>query len=262
MDRKNIDKIARNTDDKLLLAKVYDKIDAGIRRNTPANTCFLSAGELEMARYLFGSVDGLVSFGGYPNAERRMYIYFPDYLSEAYLTSDDAPIVCLHAEYSKEAPPLSHRDLLGALMALGIARETVGDISVGPGSFDFFVSREIAPFVLQNLTEAGRVKLIIRQQPLNDLRITEPETKQITDTLSSLRLDGVIAAGFRISRRQASQYVSSGKAAIDGITCEKPDRCILVGSKISVRGLGKIVLSEIKGTTKKERISVVIDRYV
>ena len=60
----------------------------------------------------------------------------------------------------------------------------------------------------------------------------------------------------------ACQYVNSGKAAIDGLPCEKPDKVIAEGSKISVRGLGKIKLVQINGKTKKDRISVVIHRYI
>ena len=91
---------------------------------------------------------------------------------------------------------------------------------------------------------------------------TEAEVKEIRDTLASLRLDSVISSGFRIGRSLASQYVTSGKAAIDGLPCEKPDKAVAEGSKISVRGLGKIKLVQINGRTKKDRISVVIHRYV
>ena len=74
MDRSNIEKIARTPEDKLLLAKVWDKINAGIRKNIPANTCFLTLRELDMTKYLFGDLEGLYSFGGYPDAERQMLI--------------------------------------------------------------------------------------------------------------------------------------------------------------------------------------------
>ena len=77
-----------------------------------------------------------------------------------------------------------------------------------------------------------------------------------------MRLDSVISSGFRIGRSLASQYVSAGKAAIDGLPCEKPDKAVVEGAKISVRGLGKIKLTSVNGQTKKGRISVVIDRYV
>ena len=86
--------------------------------------------------------------------------------------------------------------------------------------------------------------------------------KEIKDTMASLRLDSVISSGFRIGRSLAAQYVTSGKAAIDGLPCEKPDKTVTEGSKISVRGLGKIKLVQVNGRTKKDRISVVIHRYV
>ncbi len=261
MDRGNIEKIAQNSDDRLLLAKLWDKIHAGIRRSIPANTCFLSPREQELARYLFGDVPGLHFFGGYADAERRMLVYLPEYLEEDALLDEDSPIVCLHAQFYEGDSP-SHRDFLGALMGIGIGRETVGDICVGKDFCDLFVTAEIAPYLQQNLLSAGRAKLRLTAIELSQASIPEPETKEIRDTLASLRLDSVISAGFRIGRSLASQYVCTGKAAIDGLPCEKPDKAVAEGAKISVRGLGKIRLKTVNGQTKKGRISVVIDRYI
>lgn len=261
MDSENIEKIAQNAEDKVLLAKVWDKINAGLRKNIIASTCYLSLRELEMTRFLFGNMEGLCSFGGYGNAERKMLVYLPDYLDESALTDEDSPVVCLHATFYQGDSP-SHRDFLGALMGAGIARETVGDICVGKGCCDFFVTAEIAPYILQNFTGAGRTKLHLQQIPLTQVQIGEPETKEIRDTVASVRLDSIISSGFRIGRSAASQYVTSGRAAIDGLPCEKPDKPVPEGVKISVRGLGKIKLRAVNGQTKKGRISVVIDRYV
>lgn len=245
----------------MLLAKLWDKINAGIRRNNPANTCFLSPRELEMARFLFGEPEGLHAFGGYSDAERKMLIFLPEYLEECMLMEMDSPCVCLRATFYEGDSP-SHRDFLGALMGIGIGRETIGDICVGKEHCDFFVTQEIAPYILQNFTSAGRTKLRLQQIPLAEADIPEPEVKEIRDTMASLRLDSVISSGFRIGRSLASQYVTTGKAAIDGLPCEKPDKQIAEGSKISVRGLGKIKLVQVNGRTKKDRILVVIHRYV
>ena len=261
MDRSNIEKIAHTPEDKVLLAKIWDKINAGIRKNIIANTCFLTLRELDMARYLFGNLEGLFSFGGYVDAERQMLVYLPEYLDETTLLEADSPVVCLRANFYEGDSP-SHRDFLGALMGTGIARDVVGDICVGKGYCDFFVTSEIAPYILQNFTGAGRTKLHLKQLPLSQVQIAEPETKQIKDTLASLRLDGVIAAGFRVGRSLAAQYVTAGKAAINGLPCEKPDKPVEEGVKISVRGLGKIKLVSVNGRTKKDRISVTIHRYV
>jgi len=261
MDRNHIEKIAHTPVDRLLLAKLWDKITAGMRKSIPANTCFLSPRELEMAQYLFGDVPGLYAFGGYADAERKMLIYLPEYLEEDALYDPDSPCVCLRASFYQADSP-SHRDFLGALMGAGIGRETVGDICVGKSQCDFFVTAEMAPHLLQSFTSAGRTKLHLSQIPLTQAQIPEPEVREIKDTLASLRLDSVISSGFRIGRSLASQYISAGKASIDGLPCEKPDKPVAEGSRVSVRGLGKIRLVQINGKTKKDRISVVIHRYV
>ncbi len=261
MDRNNIEKIAHSSEDRLLLAKLWDKINAGMRKNIPANTCFLSPRELEMAKYLFGEPEGLYAFGGYSEAERKMLIYLPEYLEENALYEADSPCVCLRAVFYQGDSP-NHRDFLGALMGAGIGRETVGDICVDKGSCDFFVTAEIAPYILQNFSSAGRTKLHLEQIPLTEANIPDPEVKEIKDTLASLRLDSVISSGFRIGRSLAAQYVTTGKAAIDGLPCEKPDKAVAEGMKISVRGLGKIQLRSVNGRTKKDRFSVVIHRYM
>ena len=193
MDRSNIEKIAQNNEDRMLLAKLWDKINAGMRRNIPAHTCFLSPRELEMARFLFGESEGLYAFGGYGEAERKMLIFLPDYLEESALSGEDSPLSCLRATFYQGDSP-NHRDFLGALMGAGISRETVGDICVDKESCDFFVTQEIAPYILQNFTSAGRTRLHLEQVPLTEANIPAPEVKEIRDTMASLRLDSVISS--------------------------------------------------------------------
>ncbi len=261
MDRQNIDKIAQTPEDRHLLAKLWDKIHKGMQKNIPANTNFLSPREQDLARYLFGDMAGLSVFGGYPDAERMMYVYVPEYFADSYLTGDEAPLVCLRATFYK-GDTLTHRDFLGALMGSGIARETVGDILVSEGSCDFFVSAEVAPYILQNFESAGRTKLKLCQIPISDVSVPQPETIEIRDTLASLRLDSLIASGFRISRNVATGHIVAGRVAINGLLCDKPDKAVEMGVTISVRTMGKIKLRAVNGQTKKGRISVVIDRYV
>ena len=260
MNRDNIDKIAQTQEDKMLLARLWDKISVGIRKNIPVNSCFLSLREQEMVRFLFGDLEGLYSFGGYAGAERKMLVFLPDYLDADNLP-DNAGLVCLRATfYQGDAP--THRDFLGALTGSGIARETVGDILVNQGSCDFFVTEEISQYVLQNFESAGRTKVKLQQISLAEVNIPTTETQEIKDTLPSLRLDSVISAGFRVSRSIAAQMILSGRAAINGLPCEKPDKLLEENATVSVRGMGKIRLKTINGLTKKGRISVVIDRYV
>ena len=261
MDRSNIEKIARTTEEKMLLSKLWDKIQTGLRRGIPASTGFLSPSEQPSAKVLVGDLPGLFAFGGYADAERKMLIFLPEYLDGTYLDGEDSPVVCLHAEFYQGDTP-THRDFLGALMGSGVAREAVGDICVGSGCCDFFVTEQIAPYLLQNFTGAGRTKVRLSKISLQDVTIAPAQTKEIRDTLASLRLDSVISSGFRIGRSLAVDYVTAGKTSIDGLPCEKPDKPVEEGQKISIRGLGKILLSQVNGQTKKGRIGVTILRYI
>lgn len=260
MDRANIEKIAQTEEDKILLARLWDKISAGIRKNIPVSTCFLAPREQDMTRYLFGNLPGLYAFGGYEDATRKLLVYLPEYLTEDSLF-EEADICCLRATFY-EADALSHRDFLGALMGAGIGRETVGDICVATGSCDFFVAKQIAPYLLQNLESVGRTKIKLKEVTLEEAYIPQPEVQEIRDTLASLRLDSVISAGFRISRGTASEYIYAGKAVLNGLPCEKPDKAVEEGAVLSVRTLGKIRLKTVGGQTRKGRISVIIERYL
>lgn len=260
MDRKNIEKITDDPEDRILLAKLWDKIQAGMTKNIFAHTGFLSAHQLQLAQYLFGACQGLTDFGGYPDAQRRILAYLPEYLDEQYLTTDDSPVVCLRAGFY-QGDRLTHRDFLGALMGMGITRESIGDILVRQGACDFFVTEKIAPFILQNLESAGRTKLTVTQIPLTQAVIPEESFEQLRDTVASVRLDSILASGFSISRAVANGHIQAGKAMIDGVVCTKPDRIPAEGCAISLRGFGKLKLTQIGHTTKKGRISVVIHRY-
>jgi RNA-binding protein YlmH len=261
MDRNNIEKIARNPEDRILLAKLWDKINAGLRKNIPANTCFLSPRELEMARFLFGEPEGLHAFGGYGEAERKMLVYLPEYLEETALYDEDSPCVCLRAEFY-QGDTLNHRDFLGSLMGMGIVREKIGDILVGPDSADLMVLESVAEFLRQSWDSAGKAKLTVTEIPPEYVHIPEVKCQEVRDTVSSLRLDAVASTGFRMARGKAAELISGGRVQVNWRECTKPDKLLSAGDTVSARGFGKFVLAEVGGTTRKGRISIVVKRFV
>ena len=259
--RQAIERLAESDADRILLARIYDRIQGAVRRNIPAATCFLTQREQALARQLLPDVE-LVFFGGRREAERAVCCSLPDYLEpDVWLFGDDGPICAVRAEFYA-ADALTHRDFLGALMGCGIKRETVGDLYVQAGRCDFLVTREILPYVLQNLDAAGRTKLRLSPLAPEEISAPPPQVRLIRDTVAALRLDSILAAGFGLSRARAAQYVESGRTAVNALTCLKPDRLLRQGDTVSVRGLGKIELAEAGGTTKKGRTGVQIRRFV
>lgn len=253
--REKLEILADGPEERMLLAKILDRVTSAQRRNIPAFTGFLSLREQELVRRLVGQT-GLQFYGGYEQAERRIAAWLPDYLPEA-----EPPIACLCASYYPAEHP-SHRDFLGSLMGMGIKREVLGDICVCPGRCDLFLLAEMAPYVLQNFTSAGRTRLHVEEIPLSQAQAYQPETKPVHGTVSSLRLDSILAVGFQISRGQAAQRIAAGAVAVDGAVCTKADRILDEGVRISVRGLGKIRLRQISGLTRKGRTGIELERYI
>ncbi len=260
MDKSDIiARIAREPEDKLLLARVWDKFSQFERQNIPAATDFLSPREQALAQALLrgmGPGTGGILDGGYEGAERKRLIFLPDWAE-----GDGGQLVFLRAVFHGP-DSLSHRDILGSLMGLGIVRGKVGDILVSPHSADIVAATSLKDFFLQEWREAGRVKLDVSEVSREQLLLPEVQVKALRDTVSSLRLDAVLAAAFSTSRGKAVEFIRAGRVSLDHMPCDKPDKPVEEGAVLTVRGLGRGKLREIGPATKKGRTVVVIERYL
>ena len=257
-----LNKLARDGEERLLLARVLDKLELARDRSAPARTPFLSPGERAAAEGLIAACGHPrhLFAGGYQGAERTVCLFLPDWQEpeDALL---DPPAAALRCSF----PPgsgLTHRDFLGAILGLGITREKVGDLLVGEASCDVLVLPELAPFLLANLESAGRVKLKVAEIPLEELAVPQVQVRQIRDTVAALRLDAVMAAGFSLSRGRAAGLIGSGKVQLNHRECLKADRTVAQGDVISCRGLGKCCVKTVGGLSKKGRTMIEMERYI
>lgn len=265
-----ISRIAQSDEDRILLARVADRIEESNGRNRFAHTRFLSPGHQAMAVALLGHYGNPRHFftGGYAGAQRRMLVLSPEYLAdlddaalEAQLEEDDAlPFTCIRVRFPAQDAP-THRDFLGSLMGAGIQRETVGDILVGEDSCDIVVLREVLPFLTGSLETVGRSKVWVSQISPDQIVVSEEKTTTIRDTVASLRLDSVVSSGFSLSREKAAEAVRSGKVAVGSVPCIKADRLLQEGDSVSLRGLGKMVLEEVGSQSKKGRTFISIRKF-
>ena len=265
MDKSTLlDRIGALGDDRLLLAKVLDRAEQAQNRNIPTATDFLTPQQqmqtFDLMRLAGIPETGYVRLGGYEGAERNLFLFLPDWL-EPEDAAEQSPIRCLRAVF-RESETLTHRDFLGSLMGMGIVREKIGDILVGPDSADLIVLDTVTDFLRQSWESAGRVKLNVSEIPLEHLHIPVVKCQEIRDTVSSLRLDAVVSTGFRMARGKAAELISGGRVQVNWRECTKPDKLLSAGDTVSARGFGKFELTEVGGTTKKGRISIRVKRYV
>lgn len=145
-------------------------------------------------------------------------------------------------------------------MALGLTRDSIGDIIIVDSDIYLFVVAQTADFIAQSMNSAGKVPL--RFEPIDgEIQIPEPKGICFHDTLSSMRLDAVIASAYRLSRSEASELIRAGLVKLNHIPCERVDAAVAEGAMLSVRGRGRIQLRKIEGLTRKQRIGVTFFRY-
>lgn len=248
-----------NFDSKLFLAKVNDILRLSADRNCPKFSGFLSLDEQSeiMPLVLAGKV---VLFGGYNDAERKMLGALPDYVTDK---EKAFPIVAVRFIYPKEYK-LTHRDVLGSLMALGIKRESVGDICFEKGIATAFVTEEMGNYIASQVSKIGRVGVKTEVLPFFSAaqNFTAPATKTITFTVSSPRIDAVLSALTGCSRSKAEQYIKDGLVFVNSVAVTKSTKTISANDKITLRGTGKFLITEGGNYSKKGREIITAEKYI
>ena len=145
-------------------------------------------------------------------------------------------------------------------MALGLTRDSIGDIIIVDSDIYLFVVEQVADFILQGMTSAGKAALHFKKVE-GGVSVPEPQGTAFHDTLSSMRLDAVLAGAYRLSRTESSALIRGGLVKLNHIPCEKVDAAVEEGALLSVRGKGRVRLQSIEGLTKKQRIGVTFFRY-
>ena len=252
------------TPDELTIAKIDDKIRQCRNGYYITATGLLDSHEQALAKAVAGHSQDVRTYlyGGYEDAERRMLICVPADIPLSEEDAADGLLSVLRVSKPATARELNHRDYLGSLLGLGIDRCVTGDILVREDGADIIILSDMAGFFLKEYTQAGRTHIRTEIRPVNELIIPAQATEIIRDTVSSVRLDAVTAAAFRLSRAKASEAVRGGIVSIDHIECLKPDAGVAEGSVIVLRGKGKAVLRRIGEKSRKGRIRIEILKYI
>ena len=162
-------------------------------------------------------------------------------------------ISVIKIDYNKKFSEITHRDVLGSLMGLGIKRECVGDIIVDDNIY-VFVIKEMEKYVLNNLITIGKVSVNVNIISIDDIKNINFD-KYIEDTIivSSYRLDNIISERCAFSREKAKQYITLKNVKINGIVNVNPDYTVKIDDLISIYRFGRLIIKEEINKTKKDK---------
>lgn len=278
--------MGRSTDGGMLEGRIADLIKTS--EYTPKTSCFLTPAEQRAAfdaARRDGSADRCFFWGGAPECERRAAVFLPDWLTpdetfggafderreralrELLAEGADSgevsgaivPVEISGSAYSE----LGHRDYLGAITALGLERDAVGDIVItGASSAVVFAIPGAAKLMISELVSVGREQVTVTQAQLPAGFRVEREYEAITDTVMSLRLDGVVRALCKVSREAASDLVEGGDVSLNYMTVVKTDAPVEKGDILSVRGYGKFIFDGDRGVNRRGRLRIDARKYV
>ena len=238
--------------DNILRSRIEDTVRLCEKRGVPCFLGFLDLHEQAVAQQFLNRFRGDFScsfYGGFADAERAFLSVSPSYYTAE---AADYPFTCIAFTYRVQKK-ISHRDVLGTLMSLGITRDSVGDILCGDGLSVAFVRQEVTQFVCEQVDRVGGegVSVIC---PFEGALPISIKYEEIRATVASPRLDGVIKALLHCSREQAAEYISRGLVSVNHCGEESVSKPLNSNDTISIRGYGRYIIDQIGPETKKGRL--------
>lgn len=249
----------KGTEGENMAVKLVDFAEQAKKNHKYKLSGFLTPFEQEMANTIANSLGDLnVEFaGGFIGAERQRAAF----CHEDFLGTPVFEIAVIKAEWNGEFARLSHRDVLGSILSLGVSREVIGDIIATKEFAKIIVDKKMADYFVANLKRIGDCGVETTLDELVSIDPKEERVKEISATVASLRADSVAAAGFGMSRSKMADEIDAEKLKLNWQTLRNAAQSVKQGDILSMRGRGRLEVAEIRGQTKKGRISVLLKRF-
>ena len=249
----------KGTEGEEISIRLVDLVKQAMKNRKYKLSGFLTPYEQEIAGTIANSVDEIkIEFdGGYKGAERQRIAF----VSNDFQGTPNFEIEVIKSEWNGEFARLSHSDVLGSIMSLGVEREHIGDIIATKESAKIIVDKKFAEYFTTNLIQIGGTTVKTSIDELSSIAAKEERCKEIKSTVASLRIDSITAVGFGMSRSKATVEIDAEKVKLNWQSVKNSSQSIKEGDIISMRGRGRLEVVEVKGLTKKGRTSVLLRRY-
>lgn len=260
-------RMEQSIEEKLVIAKLEDKIRFCKTKNKIVNTEFLNLyqkqiiqnklNELKIKNYIFN--------GGFEDAESKILILYPEKLSKEIIKNNISNIIkAIRIRLPNELKgKYQHRDYLSSLMKLGLVRERIGDIIVYEEEAYILTLKENVEYIKNSLKEFTKFKKAnIEIINLGEIKSKKPEMQDINIHVNSMRLDSIVSEIAKISRSKAEELITSEKVSINCKYEYKTSKQVNIGDLLIIRGSGKYIVNEIKENLKTNRLLVNLKKYV
>ncbi len=254
----------KDSEFKILIAKMIDKYDFCRTRNKITFTDFLNISEISIIEKILKEekINNYVFFGGKESADRKVLIFYPEKISKEMLEKNYEKILNVIRIELPNNIRYEHREYLSGIMKLGIKREKFGDILVNENGADILSLTEVSEYLVNGLKDLTRFqKALINIVNINELKNVEVEFEKFGIIVSSIRLDNFVAELANCSRTKSEEIIEMGKVFINSINEIKPSKKIVINDIITIRGKGKFIFDGIEKETKSGRFLLNMRKY-
>ena len=253
-------------DDKLIIAKLMDKIKICKTRNKIVNTEFLSTYQKEIIQKELNKlkIKNYLFFGGYEGAEAEILVIYPEkYDLEIVRKNLENILKVIKIELPKEVfGKYTHRDYLGMSMKAGLNRNRIGDINVSERGAYIFVLEENSRYIVDILKDFTRLnKADIEIVNYTEAKLKEQEFEEIRISVQSMRIDSIVSELIKTSRNKTNELLLGEKVFVNTKCETKPAKLLKENDIIAIRGAGKFIVCECIGNNKKGKMIVKINKY-
>lgn len=247
--------------EKILAQKIKDKIEKVEKRNFPQVTDFLDPYQQRFVESYLKKLDNVtyITYGGYSGAERAKIAVMPKSWHAEAVNLD---MIFLDVRGNFKFREVSHRDFLGAILALGLKREKIGDLILEENAAKVVVDSSAASFIINNLKQVNNVSVTVKEISGDEIAVLPEKVKDIRGTVASLRLDAVASLGFGYSRSKIANVIKADQVKLNWQRANDPSTQVKKGDVISFRGRGRIILADVLGMSKKGRVRVVLNKML
>ena len=137
----------------------------------------------------------------------------------------------------------------------------MGDILVEENSAVLFVHKSMESFLVEEIHRIKHTSVYATVEDMQEFHYV-PNMKEIKGSVSSVRLDSLLALAFSSSRSKLVAYIENGKVFVNGKLITSNGYQIKENDIISVRGLGRFRYVETLSQTKKGRNYVALQLYI
>ena len=245
-----------NQDNKLLLAKIFDKVRISNKQNKIVNTYFFNEFQImflhnqlskqKYANYFF--------YGGYEQALRKILIVYPDKINKSIAMENLNMIISvIRVKLPNEIKgKFKHKDYLGVLMSFGLTRERIGDIIVYDDRSYIVTLKENVEYIKDCFQQEKKFK----KAKIDIINFDEIEPKpleyaNINISVNSLRLDNLVSEILKTSRRIAQNEILEENVYINNVIETKNTKVVKENDILVIRGKGKYIIYKFLGKNKK-----------